>query len=325
MTEDPARTAGARTIQTYARRYTLTAYGLRETSNAGDVTCPICLEQTSATPWVETHCGHLMHRTCALKWLKRKRSCPCCRAPIVDRRIARADADLERCQTDLSMDVDLLIGLDDDCLRVACAARKRTPLIWADFSHTANRTLRRAYALFRSSPKSLVAFALLQRVQAIDELRSAMRQYDSTPFKPFGRNLPHEWKTVIRLLKLSSNHVLRGPCMNEAILNLEPAHNTRNHELIMRRAHALQTLFERRKVLKNDIHMRKSLLERIVTRNLIVREDGNDRPPDGLGDVVERVMSIQTLERMMRNSPALMIEGIQIEAPPLPALSAAEL
>jgi hypothetical protein len=266
---------------------------------------------------VRTACGHKMHRACALKWLRRKRTCPCCRSKVVDRRVERAHQELEQYQIDLSIDVDLLIGVDNDFLQLACAARQRAPLIWSDFSTQANASLRRAYAVFRNSPKALVAFAMLQRVQAIDELRHAMHAYDTTPFKPSGRNLPHEWKTVMRLLKLPAAHALHGPCMNGAILNLAPAHNTRNHEIVLSRVHALQSLFERRKVLRNDIHLRKSLLERIVMRNLVVLEDGASASAESPGEVVERVMSIQTLERMMRNAPSLMIEGVTIETPAL--------
>ena len=40
--------------------------------------CSICLE-TSDTDTVKLPCKHMFHKKCINKWIKRKKSCPCCR------------------------------------------------------------------------------------------------------------------------------------------------------------------------------------------------------------------------------------------------------
>lgn len=70
--------------------------------------CIICLQPMHMKKVRYMPCKHVFHSTCVVRWLKRKRTCPCCRREVrkARRRIREADVD----------NLWWLSGLDDPIL-----------------------------------------------------------------------------------------------------------------------------------------------------------------------------------------------------------------
>ena len=51
-----------------------------DTSEKGGETCPICLNGVPTSDCFTLSCNHTFCRPCILRWLKKKRDCPMCRA-----------------------------------------------------------------------------------------------------------------------------------------------------------------------------------------------------------------------------------------------------
>jgi len=47
-------------------------------------TCSICLEPHARSGSVSALCGHCFHETCIARWAERARTCPMCRADLVE-------------------------------------------------------------------------------------------------------------------------------------------------------------------------------------------------------------------------------------------------
>ena len=55
-----------------------------DTVDMGDDYCVICHEEWKyGDMCYSTHCNHVYHSDCLMKWMERSKSCPTCRAPVI--------------------------------------------------------------------------------------------------------------------------------------------------------------------------------------------------------------------------------------------------
>lgn len=53
-----------------------------ESGHCPDIDCCICLAPVGSSRLQQLECGHALHKSCALRWFARNRSCPMCRCHI---------------------------------------------------------------------------------------------------------------------------------------------------------------------------------------------------------------------------------------------------
>ena len=296
----------AKLIQLQARLYLMRAYRFVEHSGG---TCCVCLDDTTRCVRM-LGCNHVLHLHCALCWFKHKSECPMCRRVVVDTRTQRAEALLTHYEKHLSLNVDVLLGMHPDAVCIEQIAQGLECLPWETVSANGAVALKRAYNTLKQTHQALRAFALLQRLYAINELREAMSEYDGQPFRPIVRIESEVWTLVCKQLRTSSVVQLGRPSLQRAVNALPPCNNRRTHARIIARVEALEKLHSKRSVLLNSIHLRKNLLERIVSQSIRLEASAGVSSED----VVQRIMSMQTIGSLLASSPSsqIMIEGVEL-------------
>lgn len=309
-------------IQRCAVKYIDRSFGMtsRRVKHASEQ-CPVCLDDLTDC-MVILACGHAFHRSCAIKWTRLKKECPICRAAVVDKRAEAAYDSIRWYENVLSNDVDLWLGMDPTRFAIISAARGEDVLDIRAVARGGETELTCAYRFFRNVGEGVIAFALLQRLQSIVELLDAMDLYDAASFNVrlptrVGWETREVWRCVVQRLKEPAVMALCRDSVRVEIGNVPSPPPPSVMRRIESRALDLQRLMDTRRVLSNNIHIRRRLLERIVSQTFRMSVSDTEAAPaervapDGTHNVIDRVMSMQSLESMA-GGRRIRIESVHI-------------